>query len=189
MKKTRKWGGLTFGAGLLALCAVCGCSEPIPVPGEDAAESTKEAAATTGETDANAENAAGTTGANADKSGAAAASENATEPEAEYVEKKADVGATGKGEYGVTSEEPMSIVTVPVSTYFKAQEMAVFRMQIPSAMNLFQASEGRYPNSEEEFMTKIIKANQIVLPKLPEGDVYFYDAQARELKIRSKKAN
>ncbi|MBR2003207.1 MAG: hypothetical protein IKK39_05780 [Thermoguttaceae bacterium] len=171
MKKTRKLNGLTFGAGLLALCAVCGCSEPIPVPTSDA-ESTQETA-TTSETSAD----------------AAGATENATEPEAEYVEKKADVGATGKGEYGVTSEEPMSIVTVPVSTYFKAQEMAVFRMQIPSAMNLFQASEGRYPNSEEEFMTKIIKANQIVLPKLPEGDVYFYDVQARELKIRSKKAN
>jgi hypothetical protein len=175
MKKTRELGGLTFGAGLLALCAVCGCSEPIPVPGEDAAttETTKEAAAD--KTSANAENAAGAT--------------DGAEAEAEYVEKKADVGATGKGEYGVTSEEPMSIVTVPVSTYFKAQEMAVFRMQIPSAMNLFQASEGRYPNSEEEFMTKIIKANQIVLPQLPEGDVYFYDVQARELKIRSKKAN
>ncbi|MBQ2851329.1 MAG: hypothetical protein IJE77_12675 [Thermoguttaceae bacterium] len=177
MKKTRKLSGLTFGAGLLALCAVCGCSEPIPVPGEDA-ESTQEAAATTSETSADAATA-----------GQADAAETTAEPEAEYVEKKADVGATGKGEYGVTSEEPMSIVTVPVSTYFKAQEMAVFRMQIPSAMNLFQASEGRYPNSEEEFMTKIIKANQIVLPKLPEGDVYFYDVQARELKIRSKKAN
>lgn len=171
MEKMRNWGGLAFGAGLLALCAVCGCSEPIPIP-ED--KPTPETVAP--ETDATAESVAGT-------------SENAAEPEAEYVEKKADVGATGKGEYGVTSEEPMSIVTVPVSTYFKAQEMAVFRMQIPSAMNLFQASEGRYPNSEEEFMTKIIKANQIVLPKLPEGDVYFYDVQARELKIRSKKAN
>ena len=170
MEKMRNWGGLTFGAGLLALCAVCGCSEPIPVPEDEPATPTKEAEAT-----ANAENAAGAT--------------EGAEPETEFVEKKADVGATGKGEYGVTSEQAMSIVTVPVSTYFKAQEMAVFRMQIPSAMNLFQASEGRYPNSEEEFMTKIIKANQIVLPKLPEGDVYFYDVQARELKIRSRKAN
>ena len=177
MKKTRNLDGLAFGAGLLALCAVCGCSEPIPIP-ED--KPTTETVAPEPGENANAENAAGTTGANA---------ENAAEPEAEYVEKKADVGATGKGEYGVTSEQPMSIVTVPVSTYFKAQEMAVFRMQIPSAMNLFQASEGRYPNSEEEFMAKIIKANQIVLPKLPEGDVYFYDVQARELKIRSKKPN
>ncbi len=179
MEKTRNLGGLAFGAGLLALCAVCGCSEPIPVPTSDAEPA--QGAAATSETSATADKAAaGATGANA---------ENAAEAEAEYVEKKADVGATGKGEYGVTSEQPMSIVTVPVSTYFKAQEMAVFRMQIPSAMNLFQASEGRYPNSEEEFMTKIIKANQIVLPKLPEGDVYFYDVQARELKIRSKKPN
>ena len=170
MKKTRSLGGLTFGAGLLALCAFCGCSEPIPIP-ED--KPTPETVAP--EPGENVENVAGAT--------------ESAEAEAEYVEKKADVGATGKGEYGVTSEQPMSIVTVPVSTYFKAQEMAVFRMQIPSAMNLFQASEGRYPNSEEEFMTKIIKANQIVLPKLPEGDVYFYDVQARELKIRSKKAN
>lgn len=175
MKKTRNWAGLTFGAGLLTLCAVCGCSEPIPVPENEATQEAAAGANAATETTATAENAAGT-------------SEGA-EAEVEYVEKKADVGATGKGEYGVTSEEPMSIVTVPVSTYFKAQEMAVFRMQIPSAMNLFQASEGRYPNSEEEFMTKIIKANQIVLPKLPEGDVYFYDVQARELKIRSKKAN
>ena len=171
MKKTRNLGGLTFGAGLLALCAFCGCSEPIPVPEDEP----KQQETAGDKTNANAENAAGAT--------------EGAEAEAEYVEKKADVGATGKGEYGVTSEEPMSIVTVPVSTYFKAQEMAVFRMQIPSAMNLFQASEGRYPNSEEEFMTKIIKANQIVLPQLPEGDVYFYDVQARELKIRSKKAN
>lgn len=177
MEKTRNLGGLTFGAGLLALCAVCGCSEPIPVPTAEP-EPTKEAAATAGKTDKTGETAT-----------AAGASETTAEPEAEYVEKKADVGATGKGEYGVTSEQPMSIVTVPVSTYFKAQEMAVFRMQIPSAMNLFQASEGRYPNSEEEFMAKIIKANQIVLPKLPEGDVYFYDVAARELKIRTKKAN
>ncbi|MBR4833636.1 MAG: hypothetical protein IKU86_04780 [Thermoguttaceae bacterium] len=170
MKKTRNWN---LGAAVLALGAFCGCAaEKVPVPGE-----TTTATAETKDAGASAENAADAT----------AEAKNDAEPE--YVEKKADVGATGKGEYGVTSEQAMSIVTVPVSTYFKAQEMAVFRMQIPSAMNLFQASEGRYPNSEEEFMAKIIKANQIVLPKLPEGDVYFYDVQARELKIRSRKAN
>ena len=53
MKKTRSLGGLAFGAGLLALCAFCGCSEPIPIP-ED--KPTPERVAP--ETDANAENAA-----------------------------------------------------------------------------------------------------------------------------------
>lgn len=107
--------------------------------------------------------------------------------EDEYEVKVADVGATGKGNYGVTSEEPTSIVTVPISTYFHAQEAAVFKIQIPSAMNLFQASEGRFPNSEEEFMQQIVRANQIVLPKLPEGDSYFYDVQSHTLMIKTKK--
>ena len=107
----------------------------------------------------------------------------------EYEIKKAGVGATGKGQYGVTSEHPMSIVTTPVSTYFYAQEKTVFDMQIPQALTLFQASEGRYPNSHEEFMQKIIQANQIVLPKLPEGDSYLYDVQSHTLMIQSLKTN
>ncbi|MBP5622212.1 MAG: hypothetical protein J6X44_09375, partial [Thermoguttaceae bacterium] len=51
--------------------------------------------------------------------------------EEEYTMKVAGVGATGKGNYGVTSEEAMSIITVPISTYFQAQERAVFDIQIP----------------------------------------------------------
>ena len=64
-------------------------------------------------------------------------------PEEEYELKEAGVGATGKGNYGVTSEEAASIITVPISTYFHAQEKAVFDIQIPQALSLFQASEGR----------------------------------------------
>lgn len=112
--------------------------------------------------------------------------ENSGKGDDEYKMKVAGVGATGKGNYGVTAEEPASIVTVPISTYFHAQEVAVFNMQIPSAMNLFQASEGRFPNSEEEFMQSIIRANNIVLPKLPEGDSYVYDVASHTLMIKTK---
>lgn len=108
-------------------------------------------------------------------------------PEEEYELKEAGVGATGKGNYGVTSEEAASIITVPISTYFHAQEKAVFDIQIPQALSLFQASEGRFPNSEEEFMQKIVQANQIILPKLPEGDSYVYDVQSHTLMILTKK--
>ena len=114
--------------------------------------------------------------------------EATAEPEDEYEMKAAGVGATGKGEYGVTSEQPMSIITTPVSTYFHAQEMSVFNIQIPQALSLFQASEGRFPNSEQEFMDKIIKANMIVLPKLPDGDAYVYDVPSHTLMIRTRKA-
>ena len=105
----------------------------------------------------------------------------------EYELKQAGVGATGKGQYGVTSEEPMSIVTVPISAYFAVQERSVFEMQIPHAMNLFQASEGRFPNSPEEFQQRIIQENSIVLPKLPEGDEYVYDVPSHTLMIKTKK--
>lgn len=115
------------------------------------------------------------------------ASVESAESNDEYQLKKAGVGATGKGQYGVSSEQPMSIITTPVSTYFYAQEKTVFDMQIPQALNLFQASEGRYPNSEEEFMNKIIKANMIVLPKLPEGDSYVYDVPTHTLMVRTVK--
>ena len=115
------------------------------------------------------------------------ASVESAESNDEYQLKKAGVGATGKGQYGVASEQPMSIITTPVSTYFYAQEKTVFDMQIPQALNLFQASEGRYPNSEEEFMNKIIKANMIVLPKLPEGDSYVYDVPSHTLMVRTVK--
>ncbi len=107
--------------------------------------------------------------------------------EEEYAMKVAGVGATGKGDYGVTSEEAASIITVPISTYFQAQERAVFDMQIPHTMNLFQATEGRYPNSEDEFFQRIIKENQIQLPKLPEGDSYVYDVPSHTLMIKTKK--
>jgi len=146
---------------------VTGCSEPVPPPevSEDIAIQQREK----------------------EEQAAQAAAERES-AEDEYEIKKAGVGATGKGQYGVTSEQPMSIVTTPVSTYFFAQEKTVFDMQIPQALSLFQASEGRYPNSHEEFMQKIIQANQIVLPKLPEGDSYIYDVPSHTLMIQTLKA-
>ncbi|MDO5580646.1 MAG: hypothetical protein Q4G69_05895 [Planctomycetia bacterium] len=101
--------------------------------------------------------------------------------------KAADVGATGKGKFADSAEKPMSVVTVPLATYFKAQEMVVFRMQIPEAMKLYKAENGENPKTQDEFMQKIIKANQIVLPTLPAGDSYFYDPSDAILKIKTKK--
>jgi len=114
------------------------------------------------------------------------AAENASAPAETTVEKAAGVGVTHKANWEDSSEVPMSIVTVPLATYFKAQEMAVFNMQIPSAMNLYQAETGEFPKSEEEFMTQIIKKNQIILPALPEGDTYFYDVPSHTLMVRAK---
>lgn len=57
------------------------------------------------------------------------------------------------------------------------------KMHIQQALNLFQAEHDRYPKDHEEFMTKIIKQNQIELPVLPGKSVYQYDVENHELVI------
>jgi len=97
----------------------------------------------------------------------------------ETVERKAEKGVDEKGRhYGV------GFVVTPVASLFATRERMVFDMQIPQAMKLFQATEGRMPSSEEEFMEKIIKLNRIKLPELPEGHRYFYDPKKEQLMVR-----
>jgi hypothetical protein len=56
-------------------------------------------------------------------------------------------------------------------------------MYIQHAVDLFQATEGRYPKDYNEFMTRIIKENQIKLPVLPGGAKYAYDVEKHKLRI------
>ena len=60
------------------------------------------------------------------------------------------------------------------------------RLQIKHAMNLFYATEGRYPKSHEEFMEKIIKANNIQLHKPVNTAEYQYDVENHELVVVNK---
>lgn len=90
---------------------------------------------------------------------------------------KAEVGVGAKGHY---SE---GIILTPVATIFRAEEMLAFKVQIPQAMNLFKAEHNRPPKSNEEFMERIIKANMIPLPELPEGQRFVYDPKTQELMV------
>jgi hypothetical protein len=56
-------------------------------------------------------------------------------------------------------------------------------MYIQHAVDLFNASEGRYPKDYDEFMIRIIKENQIKLPVLPGGAKYAYDVENHKLRI------
>lgn len=47
--------------------------------------------------------------------------------------------------------------------------------QVKHAVDLFHATNDRYPKDYDEFMEQIIKANQIQLPVLPGGKKYQYD--------------
>ncbi|MCA9134696.1 MAG: hypothetical protein KDA45_16125, partial [Planctomycetales bacterium] len=80
-------------------------------------------------------------------------------------------GATGVGK----------IIATPASTLFRVKQKAVLDIQIPQALKLFQATEGHYPKTHEEFMQKIVQANNLVLPDLPAGAVYHFNSEKGEL--------
>jgi hypothetical protein len=74
-------------------------------------------------------------------------------------------------------------VKTPVKVYFKTKERIAFEIAIPHALDLYNATNGYYPKSEEEFMEQIIKFNNIELPELPEGHKYVYDVEHHELMV------
>lgn len=94
---------------------------------------------------------------------------------------KADVGV---GKAGSSLKNETGILVEPAKSLFATRERVVFQFAIPQAMQLFQATEGRLPNSHQEFMDKIVAANNIKLPALPAGREYFFDPQKGELMVR-----
>lgn len=95
----------------------------------------------------------------------------------EVAREKADVGVGKKGHYR------KGLITTPISVFFRTQEMITFRIQIPHAMDLYKALNGRAPRTHEEFMQKIIKENMIDLPDLPPGCRYIYDPKTEQLMV------
>ena len=106
-------------------------------------------------------------------------------------------GMSGKGNYGTpTGNNPMEIITVPISTMFRTQDRLILQ-QVEYAMNLYKAEHGRAPASHDEFWERIIVANNLhpdqpsanrnKLPQLPPGQEYIYDPKDGVLKIRKPK--
>jgi hypothetical protein len=54
-------------------------------------------------------------------------------------------------------------------------------LNIQHAMDLYKAANDRYPKDYDEFMTEIIKANNISLPRLPPYQAYGYDEKEHQL--------
>lgn len=73
-------------------------------------------------------------------------------------------------------------VTAPMSVLASSLERLP-KLQIEDTLNKFNALEGRYPNSHDEFMTRIIKENNIQLPVLPGGKKYQYDVANHQLVV------
>ncbi|HMP80630.1 MAG TPA: hypothetical protein PKD54_14340 [Pirellulaceae bacterium] len=59
----------------------------------------------------------------------------------------------------------------------------ISKMYINQAVRLFHAEHGRYPKSYDEFMEKIVRANNIELPVLPGNAKYQYDVENHRLEV------
>ncbi len=100
-----------------------------------------------------------------------------------------EVAAVGVGKKGRKLEKHKGtgrIIAQPAVTYFRAKEKIIFEIVIPKNMQLFEATNGRYPKSHEEFMKEIVEFGQIQLPELAEGKSYIYDPKTHQLMVETK---
>ena len=97
------------------------------------------------------------------------------------VGQKAQAGVAKQGRSLDGEKGVGKMIAQPIMSLFAFKENAVFKIQIPSALKLFEASEGRKPKSHQEFMDKIITANQIRLPELRTGMEYNFHTDTGEL--------
>jgi len=90
------------------------------------------------------------------------------------VREQAHVGMGEKGRgYGG------GLLAVTLKSYWNVKEMLALD-EIKHSMDLYKATEGHYPKTQEEFMEKIIKDGHIKLPVLPPNHRYVYDPTAEE---------
>ncbi len=106
----------------------------------------------------------------------------ATSPEAAaIVAQKAVAGVGKQGQKLREHSDVAKIISGPAATLINVKQKAILEIQIPHALQLFQATEGRMPKSHDEFMEKIVQFNQLTLPELPEGAVYHFNTELGEL--------
>lgn len=112
-------------------------------------------------------------------------------PQAAAQKKSADIQQFNPAA-GKNIVDPTRPITDPITGPLAALQNArekIPQLAIQHAINLFQASEGRYPASFDEFMTRIIQENRINLPQLPQGLAWEYDVEAHQLLVVQASAN
>ena len=91
-----------------------------------------------------------------------------------------------KAEDGKATVSSKVKISNPITGALEAYEplkQQVGELKIQHAVGIFNAIEGRYPKDHEEFMTKVIKANNIRLPQLGPGKQYQYDVENHALMV------
>jgi hypothetical protein len=111
---------------------------------------------------------------------AATASTNPHEPPAVTGEAREVTALDPKK--GKLSREAGGYLGATMAARVYAENAMIFN-NMNYAVKLYQAETGEYPKSHDEFMDKIIGANQIALPELDPGVEYIYDPADHKLKI------
>jgi hypothetical protein len=79
----------------------------------------------------------------------------------------------------ITAKDP---ITLQGNAYVSIIGQAA-TLSIKQAVDLYQATNGEYPKTKDEFMSQVIKANNIALPTLPYYQEYGYDVPTHSLVI------
>ncbi|MFP6574218.1 MAG: hypothetical protein VB912_03645, partial [Pirellulaceae bacterium] len=74
------------------------------------------------------------------------------EPAREPTREVAGVGVGKKGRKLERHKGTGQIIAQPAVSFFRTKEKIIFEIVIPKNMQLFQATNGRFPKSHEEFM-------------------------------------
>ena len=109
-----------------------------------------------------------------------------SEQEKEPTRHVAGVGSGKRGRKIEKREGVGKIIVTPAVSYFRTKEKIIFDIVLPKNMQLFQATNGRYPKSHEEFMKEIIEAGMVTLPELPENSRYIYDPETHQLMVETR---
>jgi len=100
------------------------------------------------------------------------------DPNTERVKAEKGVGLKGR-----SLDEYEGPLVTPAKAFFAAKERIAFEIEVPHALQLYEASSGEAPKTHDEFMENVIKANQIKLPVLPPGHKYVYDPATKQLMV------
>jgi hypothetical protein len=96
-----------------------------------------------------------------------------------------DIGRFDPNAVQVVSDQKIRAsdpITAPLSAYGPMVEK-ISIISVDYSMGIFRATEDRFPKDYDEFMEKIIKANNIRLPVLPYKGRYMYDEANHTLVI------
>jgi hypothetical protein len=93
----------------------------------------------------------------------------------------------GVGIKGRSLDQYEGAVVTPAKAFFSTKERIAFEIEVPKALQLYEASSGESPKTNQEFMDNVIKANQIKLPMLPPGHKYVYDPETKQLMVERPK--